>query len=255
MSKNFRTRVQFSSLPPPRRGKPFGSPHFCAKNTASLYRLPLLLPAKSIEFCGNPVEPCGFWFIANLLRERLRRKCFYGAASLYRLAHRFDLSDMFLKEIFIMLSYNFSKSDGLPNWEETEKIQIDKLLWTTDTDIKAYAQLFCGTDRLFVHLHADEKPIRTEGEGLLDEPCLDSCLEFFLSPVDKDMRYINIEMNPNFCLYFSIGTGNSDLVKILLPGGAQALNANCRRKSDFWDLYYELSFSLIRLFFNCLPNF
>lgn len=186
------------------------------------------------------------------MRERLRRKCFYGAASLYRLAHRFDLSDMFLKEIFIMLSYNILKSDGLPNREETEKIQIDKLLWTTDTAIKAYAQLFCGTDRLFVHLHADEKPIRAEGEGLLDEPCLDSCLEFFLSPVDKDMRYINIEMNPSFCLYFGIGTGNGDLVRILLPGGEQALNANCRRKSDFWDLYYEPPFSLIRLFF---PDF
>lgn len=152
----------------------------------------------------------------------------------------------------MMLSYSISKSAGVPKWSETEKAPIDKLAWTGPTDIKAYAQLSYGEDCLYVHLHADEKDIRAEGKGLLDEPCVDSCLEFFLSPVYGDPRYINIEMNPNCCLFFGIGTGRGDLTRLILPKVAQTLNARCEKTPDFWDLYYEIPFSLLRLFF---PDF
>ena len=151
-----------------------------------------------------------------------------------------------------MRSYRVLKTKGKPDWDKLKKAPIDRLAWTDYIDITAYAQLAYGEDRLYVHLHADEKDIRAEGFGELDAPCLDSCLEFFFSPSDSEPRYINIEMNPNLCLYFGIGTGRNNLVRMLLPGGAQALNAECEKSSGSWDLYYELPFSLIRLFF---PNF
>ena len=56
-------------------------------------------------------------------------------------------------------------------------------------------------------------------------------------------------MNPNCCLYFGIGTGRDDLVRLLPAGGAGALDARCMRSETGWDLYYALSFSLLRLFF------
>lgn len=151
-----------------------------------------------------------------------------------------------------MLSYNVLKSNGKPNWGKVGKALINQLEWTEHTDITAYAQLTYGADCLYVHLHADEKYIRAEGFGTLDEPYLDSCLEFFFSPSNGDSRYINIEMNPNCCIYFGIGTGNDNLIRIILPQGADSLNAECRKTPGSWDLYYELPFSLIRLFF---PDF
>ena len=56
-------------------------------------------------------------------------------------------------------------------------------------------------------------------------------------------------MNPNCCLYFGIGTGRDDLVRLLPTQGVGALNAHCMRSETGWDLYYSLPFSLLRLFF------
>ena len=84
---------------------------------------------------------------------------------------------------------------------------------------------------------------------MLDQPCQDSCLEFFISAAAHDARYLNIELNPNFCLYFGFGTGREDRMRILLPGGAAALNAACARTAGGWDVTYELPFRLLRLFF------
>ena len=94
--------------------------------------------------------------------------------------------------------------------------------------------------------------IRAENTGVLDQPCQDSCLEFFLSAAAQDVRYINIELNPKLCLYFGFGTGNGDLMRILLPDGAKTLNAASERTANGWDVTYEIPFQLLRLFF---PDF
>ena len=145
--------------------------------------------------------------------------------------------------------YQIIRTAGQPDWAAAPRAQIDQLLWTPQIRITAYAQLVCGDDRLFVHLHADEDAIRAEETDPLAQPCQDSCLEFFLSPAEGDARYLNIEMNPNCCLYFGIGTGRDDLVRLLPTQGVGALNAHCTRSETGWDLYYSLPFSLLRLFF------
>ena len=51
---------------------------FILKNTASLYRLPLLCPAKPIGFCGRNIAPCGAFLPLLLLfreKSRLLRLC------------------------------------------------------------------------------------------------------------------------------------------------------------------------------------
>lgn len=145
--------------------------------------------------------------------------------------------------------YQIQKITGKPDWNKIEKAPIDQKLWLPCEQISAYAQLAYDDSRLYVHLHAEEPMIRAENTGVLDQPCQDSCLEFFLSPVKGDARYLNIEMNPNRCLYLGIGTGRDNLVRLLPTGGAGALDARCMRSETGWDLYYALSFSLLRLFF------
>lgn len=148
--------------------------------------------------------------------------------------------------------YHIPTAASRPDWATVPKAPIATKLWNLPADITAYAQLACGTDRLFVHLHADEAAQRAENHGLLDQPCEDSCLEFFFRPVADDPRYLNIEMNPNCCLYLGLGTGRDDLTRLMLPNNARQLCATVDRTTDRWDLYYEIPFALIRLFF---PSF
>ena len=145
--------------------------------------------------------------------------------------------------------YQIQKITGKPDWNKIEKAPIDQKLWLLCEQVSAYAQLAYDDSRLYVRLHAEEPTIRAENTGMLDQPCQDSCLEFFLSPAEGDARYLNIEMNPNCCLYFGIGTGRDDLVRLLPTQGVGALNAHCTRSETGWDLYYSLPFSLLRLFF------
>ena len=148
--------------------------------------------------------------------------------------------------------YQIQRVAGKPDWNEIKKALIDQRLWLPCEQISGYAQLAYDDSRLYVHLHAEEPMIRAENTGVLDQPCQDSCLEFFVSAAEQDTRYINIEMNPNLCLYFGFGTGNEDLMRILLPDGAKTLNASGERTAEGWDVAYELPFQLLRLFF---PDF
>lgn len=148
--------------------------------------------------------------------------------------------------------YQIKKTVGAPDWRGIERAPIDQRLWLPCAHISAYAQLAYDDSRLYVRLHAEEPQIRAENTGLLDQPCQDSCLEFFLSAAEQDPRYFNIELNPNLCLYFGFGTGRDDLMRILLPDGAKALNAACERTQAGWTVTYELPFRLLRLFF---PDF
>ena len=96
--------------------------------------------------------------------------------------------------------YRIQKVTGEPDWDKIEKAPIDQRLWRPCEAISAYAQLAYDESRLYVHLHAEEAQIRAENSGVLDQPCQDSCLEFFLSAAECDARYLNIELNPNLCL-------------------------------------------------------
>ena len=111
--------------------------------------------------------------------------------------------------------YQIQKITGKPDWNKIEKAPIDRKLWLPCEQISAYAQLAYDDSRLYVHLHAEEPTIRAENTGILDQPCQDSCLEFFFSAAEQDARYINIELNPSLCIYFGFGTGREDLMRIL----------------------------------------
>ena len=143
--------------------------------------------------------------------------------------------------------YRIQKVTGEPDWDKIEKAPLDQRLWRPCEAISAYAQLAYDEIRLYVHLHAKEAQIRAENSGVLDQPCQDSCLEFFLSAAECDARYLNIELNPNLCLYFGFGTGRVDRMRLLLPGGGKTLNACCERTATGWDVAYELPFKLLQL--------
>ena len=149
-----------------------------------------------------------------------------------------------------MKTYTIKKFDPATGWDGIPTLNIDELLWTDKCDISACGQIAYSDEALLVHLWAKEKFIRAEGKELLDAPCKDSCLEFFFCPVEGDRRYLNIEFNPNCCVYLGMGSGVPDLVRFVpeTPVKKQ-FGPRAVRTADGWEIFYSVPFSFIRCFF------
>lgn len=150
-----------------------------------------------------------------------------------------------------MKTHKIPRKPDILDWALIPAVSIDEQLWTPPTDISATAQICYDQNALYLRLTAKEKHIRAEQTGLLDQPCQDSCLEFFFSPSDKDQRYFNIEFNPNCCMFLGFGNGREDLVR-LLTGNENPLRPKAARTADGWEITYQIPFSFVRLFF---PDF
>jgi len=116
--------------------------------------------------------------------------------------------------------------------------------------VKATAQICYDDKALYVRLCAIEPHIRAEHHGPLGEICEDSCLEFFLCPMEGDNRYFNFEVNPNGAMYKGFGT-NVRTLQRLIPENAYIV-PEVSRTADGWEAQYAIDYEFIRLFF---PSF
>ena len=105
-----------------------------------------------------------------------------------------------------MEKYKLFKVFGEPDFNTIPIMNINIPYEETPPDISASAQICYSDDAFFVHLQTDEKNALAEENGHLGYPCRDSCLEFFLCPMENDSRYFNIEFNMNGCVYFGFGS-------------------------------------------------
>ena len=147
-----------------------------------------------------------------------------------------------------MREYTITRCNGLPDWKTVPAAQIDNWLKTEPMPISAQAQVCYDDSALYVRLSAVEENIRAELFGKLDEICEDSCLEFFLCPMDGDKRYFNIECNPNGCLYLGFGHNVDDLMR-LIPENDPPIAPEARRIEGGWETVYSIPYSFIRQFF------
>ena len=151
------------------------------------------------------------------------------------------------------MEYRIEKKElknGALCWENVPEAQIGNVCWGYEQpDVKASAKLCYDEEKLYVKLSAKEKEIRATYDGLYGMPCEDSCLEFFFSPLG-DGRYFNIEFNPNCAMYFGLGTGPKNLVRLQVEGHPDnLLGAHAARTEDGWTVEYAVPFSLVALFF------
>ena len=146
-----------------------------------------------------------------------------------------------------MREYTITRISGAPNWSSIPAAAIDNLLWTKEINASAQVQLCCDESALIIRFTSTEDDIRAVNTGLLDQPCEDSCLEFFFSPVAGDKRYFNIEMNPNACMYLGMGTDRYDLVRLMPSKNPFA--PQITREDPTWTLTYRIPYSFIRQFF------
>jgi len=137
------------------------------------------------------------------------------------------------------------------DWSLIPVLDISEKIRPLPTDTTAYGQICRTEDALLIHMAATEKTVLANEQGLLAMPCNDSCLEFFLRPCEKEMRYINFEFNPNGCLYLGIGTGPADLMRIV-PSEKQQKQLFCpevNRLPNGWEIFFRVPYSFIRGFF------
>ena len=136
------------------------------------------------------------------------------------------------------------------NWNDVPILNIDIPYLETPSDITASAQISWNDDSLLIHLSTCESQTRAEEIGALAAPCKDSCLEFFICPMQDDNRYLNIEFNSLGTLFLGIGSSVDTLTRLILPEGHESiLNPKINKFNDGWEIFYKLPFGFIRRFF------
>ena len=147
-----------------------------------------------------------------------------------------------------MRTHIIPRKPDVLDWSTIPALPIDNLCWTPEIDITAQAQICYDEEALYVRLSAKEAAIRAEHTGPVGMPCEDSCLEFFFSPIPGDTRYLNIEFNPNACMYLGMGSGIHDLVR-LLPDSNNPLQPCPQRIDGGWEIVYRVPSAFVRRFF------
>ena len=86
----------------------------------------------------------------------------------------------------------------------------------TPDSVCGQASVCAVEDALLVHSELCCAEIRAVETGPLGMPCQDSCMEFFFCPVPGDDRYFNFEWNANGCLFLGMGSGHTDLTRLIV---------------------------------------
>lgn len=147
-----------------------------------------------------------------------------------------------------MKSYIITQKAEALDWNLVPALQLNECLWLPDAGISAQAQLCYDAEAIYVRLSAREANIRAEVKDVTGAPCEDSCLEFFFCPMPEGKTYMNIEFNPNCCMYMGIGTNRYDMIR-LLPEKENLLEAAASRTEDGWEITYRIETAFLRRFF------
>lgn len=150
-----------------------------------------------------------------------------------------------------MKTYTAVKISGKPDWSKVPVLPIDTLYRDPAPQIKATAQLGYSEDALHVRLTLNAPTIRAEETGKYGMPCEDSCLEFFFSPMEGDMRYLNFEFNANKCLFLGLGSCIEDLLR-LTPDEEpieELFHPETVVRDNGFEIAYQVPYSFVRRIF------
>ena len=148
-----------------------------------------------------------------------------------------------------MRQYTITKVNGDIDWSKVPALDVDNYLWCEPLDIKMKSQICYSEEGLHVHLRAWEKDIRAELTAPMSMVCEDSCMEFFFRPMEGDLRYFNLEINPNGQMYIGFGPNMPKLVRLALQEEDTLLQKKWNYTEDGWEVFYTFPVSVIQVFF------
>ena len=134
---------------------------------------------------------------------------------------------------------------------ERNVLEMKNRYHETQDNVASRAAIAYNDEELLVHMELDAPEIRNVEQGPLGRPCVDSCLEFFFSPMEGDNRYFNIEFNIGGCLTFCMGDGNG-LTRFTIANPAETMNFRSVRTEKGFYIDYKVPYTIIRRFF---PDF
>lgn len=149
-----------------------------------------------------------------------------------------------------MREYTITRVSGKPDFSTIPSLPIDTLLWSPEVPITAQAQICYDDTGLYVKLSAQEPHIRAEEKGPLGIPCEDSCLEFFFRPMEDDIRYLNIECNPNGCTYLGFCNTGRRYVRQIFD--ESPIVPVVQMVDGGWEVSYKVPAAFVQLYF---PDF
>lgn len=103
------------------------------------------------------------------------------------------------------MTYTIARTDALPppdanweraDWQHAETLQVTHFPWEdSGHHPKTEARLLYDAQHLGIIFRVEDQYIRAVAEHYQGSVCLDSCVEFFVSPVPGSMSYFNFEIN------------------------------------------------------------
>jgi hypothetical protein len=147
-----------------------------------------------------------------------------------------------------MRVYDAARIGGVPDWGRVEKAPVDIRPWKDfPLGMEVFAQVCHDGGVLRVRLAAAEKEPLARFSGDTDMVCLDSCLEFFFSPL-SDGRYFNFEFNPKGALYLGFGIDRNLTARQLVPNYREFFSVKPFVSGDFWGVEFAVPARFISLY-------
>lgn len=151
-----------------------------------------------------------------------------------------------------MKAYQIKRMTDGGDWSDKPIIYIDTRYFDTPETVKAWAQLSYDDEAILVRLWTEEYQHRATETGPVGAPYEDCCLEFFFSPMEGDGRYFNFENNSIGCCFLGIGTGLSDLVRLIPDTEEDIFDRKVTKFEGGWEITYKFPYEFVRRFF---PDF
>lgn len=148
--------------------------------------------------------------------------------------------------------YKIKRATEKINWSTVEALEMTNRYLDTPKEIRAFAQICYNGEGIHLHLWSENDDVRAVERDILGAPYQDSCLEFFFSPMENDVRYFNIEFNLNLCLYLGIGRNLADHTRLVHSEGAEIFSPKASLTESGWEIYYTIPYKFIHRFF---PDF
>lgn len=153
-----------------------------------------------------------------------------------------------------MREYIIKKVDSNEiDWENIPALNIDNHQWTEKTDISAIAQIAYDDNAIYAKLTANEKNILARFTNQTSPVWNDSCLEFFFCPIEGDLRYFDLESNPNGSTFIGFGRSNTQMLRLVTVDLENSIvQVNTEQTEHVWSVLYTIPYEFIRLI---VPNF
>ena len=145
--------------------------------------------------------------------------------------------------------YKIKRVDGEIDWSNIESLEMTNRYLETPERIKAFAQICYDSEGLKVHLWSENDDVRAVENDVLGSPYEDSCLEFFFSPMENDIRYFNIEFNLNCCMYLGLGRNLGDHTRLVHSEAKKIFAPKSNLTESGWEIFYTVPYTFIRRFF------